>query len=121
VRRPSLRKSAAAGAPTGKRNGNYRHGTHTKEATQAVRLASEPTLLAAVNKALAELLAEGKVADLGTQAGLTYLPPRTNTAARQDLKHALAMTSDTEYRAGRYFAHVRCFRELGLGIRFTDR
>ena len=41
-----------------------------------VALASEPTLLAAVNKALAELQAEGKIADFGTQAGLTYLPPR---------------------------------------------
>jgi len=33
-------------------------------------------LLAAVNKALADLKAEGKIADLGKQAGLTYLPPR---------------------------------------------
>jgi ABC-type amino acid transport substrate-binding protein len=41
-----------------------------------VALASEPTLLAAVNKALAELQAEGKVADFGTRAGLTYLPPQ---------------------------------------------
>jgi len=29
---------ARGGAPTGKRNGNYRNGTHTKEAIQAVRL-----------------------------------------------------------------------------------
>jgi hypothetical protein len=29
---------AKGGAPTGKRNGNYRHGTRTKEAIQAVRL-----------------------------------------------------------------------------------
>ena len=29
---------ARGGAPTGKRNGNYRHGTRTKEAIQAVRL-----------------------------------------------------------------------------------
>jgi hypothetical protein len=28
---------AGGGAPTGKRNGNYRHGAHTKEASQAVR------------------------------------------------------------------------------------
>ena len=41
-----------------------------------VALASEPTLLAAVNKALSELQAEGKIADFGTQAGLTYLPSR---------------------------------------------
>jgi ABC-type amino acid transport substrate-binding protein len=41
-----------------------------------VVLASEPTLLAAVNKALSDLQAEGKIADFGKQAGLTYLPPR---------------------------------------------
>ena len=29
---------ASGGAPTGNRNGNYRHGTRTKEAIQAVRL-----------------------------------------------------------------------------------
>ena len=29
---------AGGGAPTGNRNGNYRHGTRTKEAIQAVRL-----------------------------------------------------------------------------------
>jgi hypothetical protein len=28
---------ASGGAPTGKQNGNYRHGTRTKEAIQAVR------------------------------------------------------------------------------------
>jgi hypothetical protein len=28
---------AKGGAPTGKLNGNYRHGTHTKEAIQAAR------------------------------------------------------------------------------------
>jgi ABC-type amino acid transport substrate-binding protein len=41
-----------------------------------VMLASEPALLAAVNKALSDLQAEGKIADFGKQAGLTYLPPR---------------------------------------------
>jgi hypothetical protein len=41
-----------------------------------VALASEPALLEAVNKALAELQAEGKIAEFGKQAGLTYLPPR---------------------------------------------
>ncbi len=41
-----------------------------------VTLASEPALLAAVNRALADLQAEGKIADFSTQAGLTYLPPR---------------------------------------------
>jgi ABC-type amino acid transport substrate-binding protein len=41
-----------------------------------VMLASEPTLLAAVNKALADLEAEGRIADFARQTGLTYLPPR---------------------------------------------
>ena len=41
-----------------------------------VALASEPALLAAVNTALADLQAEGKIADIARQAGLTYLPPR---------------------------------------------
>ena len=41
-----------------------------------VALASEPALLAAVNKALTDLKVEGKIEDLAKQAGLTYLPPR---------------------------------------------
>lgn len=41
-----------------------------------VALASSPDLLVAVNTALSELQAEGKLADLGRSAGLTYLPPR---------------------------------------------
>ena len=41
-----------------------------------VTLASEPTLLAAVDKALAGLQAEGRIEEYGKQAGLTYLPPR---------------------------------------------
>jgi ABC-type amino acid transport substrate-binding protein len=41
-----------------------------------VGLASEPALIDAVNKALTELAAEGKIAEFGKQAGLTYLPPR---------------------------------------------
>jgi ABC-type amino acid transport substrate-binding protein len=41
-----------------------------------VTLASETVLLAAVNRALADLQAEGKVADFAKEAGLTYLPPR---------------------------------------------
>jgi ABC-type amino acid transport substrate-binding protein len=41
-----------------------------------VGLASEPALIDAVNKALTGPAAEGKIAELGTQAGLTYLPPR---------------------------------------------
>ncbi len=41
-----------------------------------VGLASEPALIDAVNKALTELAADGKIAAFGKQAGLTYLPPR---------------------------------------------
>jgi ABC-type amino acid transport substrate-binding protein len=41
-----------------------------------VGLASDPDLLAAVNKALTGLQADGTIADLGRTAGLTYLPPR---------------------------------------------
>lgn len=41
-----------------------------------VGLGSDPALIEAVNKALMDLAAEGKIAELGKQAGLTYLPPR---------------------------------------------
>ena len=41
-----------------------------------VGLASDPDLLAAVNKALTGLQADGTIADLGRTARLTYLPPR---------------------------------------------
>ncbi|MBR0846510.1 transporter substrate-binding domain-containing protein [Bradyrhizobium diazoefficiens] len=41
-----------------------------------VGLASDPALIEAVNKALTELGAEGKIAEFGRQADLTYLPPR---------------------------------------------
>ncbi len=41
-----------------------------------VALASDPALLAAVDKALADLTMDGKIAEFGKQAGLTYLPPR---------------------------------------------
>ncbi|MBW7974417.1 transporter substrate-binding domain-containing protein [Bradyrhizobium sp. BR 10289] len=41
-----------------------------------VSLASDGVLIDAVNKALGELAAEGKIAEFGKQAGLTYLPPR---------------------------------------------
>lgn len=44
-----------------------------------VALASDPALLAAVNTALADLQAEGKIVDFARQAGLTYLPPREPT------------------------------------------
>ena len=41
-----------------------------------VGLASDPALIGAVNKSLGELAAEGKIAEFGKQAGLTYLQPR---------------------------------------------
>ncbi|RXT36567.1 substrate-binding periplasmic protein [Bradyrhizobium betae] len=41
-----------------------------------VGLASDGALIDAVNKALTALAAEGKIAEFGKQAGLTYLPPR---------------------------------------------
>jgi ABC-type amino acid transport substrate-binding protein len=41
-----------------------------------VGLASDSALIDAVNKALSGLAAEGRIAELGRQAGLTYLPPR---------------------------------------------
>jgi ABC-type amino acid transport substrate-binding protein len=41
-----------------------------------VGLASNPDLLAAVDKALTDLQASGKLAELGAATGLTYLPPR---------------------------------------------
>jgi ABC-type amino acid transport substrate-binding protein len=41
-----------------------------------VGLASDPALIEAVNKALTELAAEGRIAEFGKAAGLTYLPPR---------------------------------------------
>ncbi|MGL9621030.1 transporter substrate-binding domain-containing protein [Bradyrhizobium sp. U531] len=41
-----------------------------------VGLGSDPALIDAVNKALSALASEGKIADFGKQAGLTYLPPR---------------------------------------------
>jgi ABC-type amino acid transport substrate-binding protein len=41
-----------------------------------VGLASDGALIEAVNKALSALAAEGRIAEFGRQAGLTYLPPR---------------------------------------------
>ena len=41
-----------------------------------VGLASDPSLLVAVNEALSELQAAGTIAELGRAVGLTYLPPR---------------------------------------------
>jgi ABC-type amino acid transport substrate-binding protein len=40
-----------------------------------VGLASDPTLIAAVNRALSDVQAAGTTADLAKAAGLTYLPP----------------------------------------------
>jgi ABC-type amino acid transport substrate-binding protein len=40
-----------------------------------VGLASDPALIAAVNKVLSDLQAAGTIADLAMAAGLTYLPP----------------------------------------------
>ncbi|MBR0704763.1 transporter substrate-binding domain-containing protein [Bradyrhizobium diazoefficiens] len=41
-----------------------------------VGLAGDGALIEAVNKALSALAAEGRIAEFGRQAGLTYLPPR---------------------------------------------
>ena len=41
-----------------------------------VGLTSDGALIGAVNKVLGELASEGKIAEFGRQAGLTYLPPR---------------------------------------------
>lgn len=41
-----------------------------------VGLGSDPALIEAVNKALTDLAAEGRIAEFGKQVGLTYLPPR---------------------------------------------
>lgn len=41
-----------------------------------VGLANNPALIEAVDTALGQLAAEGKIAEFGKQAGLTYLPPR---------------------------------------------
>ncbi|WP_439402947.1 substrate-binding periplasmic protein [Bradyrhizobium sp. DASA03068] len=41
-----------------------------------VGLASDGALIEAVNKALTELTASGRIGEFGKQAGLTYLPPR---------------------------------------------
>ena len=41
-----------------------------------VGLGSDPALIEGVNKAPTELAVEGRIAEFGKQAGLTYLPPR---------------------------------------------
>jgi ABC-type amino acid transport substrate-binding protein len=54
-----------------------------------VGLASDPALIAAVNKALSDLLAAGTIADLAKAAGLTYLPPVKPAILGDQLQKAL--------------------------------
>jgi ABC-type amino acid transport substrate-binding protein len=54
-----------------------------------VGLASDPDLLAAVNKALSDLQAAGTVAALGQAAGLTYLPPREPAILGDEMQQVL--------------------------------
>jgi ABC-type amino acid transport substrate-binding protein len=54
-----------------------------------VGLASDPALLVAVNKALSELQATGRLAELARAAGLTYLPPREPTILGEVLMQVL--------------------------------
>ncbi len=50
-----------------------------------VGLASDPALIAAVDKALADLMANGTIAALAKAAGLTYLPPREPAVLGDDV------------------------------------
>jgi ABC-type amino acid transport substrate-binding protein len=54
-----------------------------------VGLASNPDLLAAVNKALSDLQAAGTIAELGQAAGLTYLPPREPAILGDEMQQVL--------------------------------
>jgi ABC-type amino acid transport substrate-binding protein len=54
-----------------------------------VGLASDPTLLEAVNKALSDLQARSTIAELARAAGLTYLPPREPTVLGDVLQQIL--------------------------------
>lgn len=54
-----------------------------------VALASEPALLADVNKALASLQAKGTIAELAQAAGLTYLAPREPIVRGDTLREIL--------------------------------
>jgi ABC-type amino acid transport substrate-binding protein len=54
-----------------------------------VGLASDPALLAAVNKALFDLEASGAIAEFARTAGLTYLPPREPTILGDVLQQIL--------------------------------
>jgi len=54
-----------------------------------VGLASDPTLLAAVNQALSDLQGAGTIAELGRVAGLTYLPPREPVILGDEMQQVL--------------------------------
>jgi ABC-type amino acid transport substrate-binding protein len=54
-----------------------------------VGLASDPALIAAVNKVLSDLQAAGTIADLAKAAGLTYLPPVQPTILGDELLKVL--------------------------------
>jgi ABC-type amino acid transport substrate-binding protein len=54
-----------------------------------VGLASDPDLLAAVNKALSDLQTAGTIAELGQAAGLTYLPPREPAILGDEMQQVL--------------------------------
>jgi len=54
-----------------------------------VGLASDPELLAAVNKALSDLQAAGTIAELAQAAGLTYLPPREPAILGDEMQQVL--------------------------------
>src|SRR5216684_8444877 len=54
-----------------------------------VGLASDPDLLAAVNKALSDLQGAGTIAEFGKAAGLTYLPPREPAILGDEMQQVL--------------------------------
>jgi ABC-type amino acid transport substrate-binding protein len=54
-----------------------------------VGLASDPELVAAVNRALSDLQAAGTIADLAKVAGLTYLPPVEPAILGDELQRVL--------------------------------
>jgi ABC-type amino acid transport substrate-binding protein len=54
-----------------------------------VGLASDPTLLVAVNQALSDLQGAGTIAELGRAAGLTFLPPREPAILGDEMQRVL--------------------------------
>jgi ABC-type amino acid transport substrate-binding protein len=54
-----------------------------------VGLASDPTLLVAVNQALSGLQGAGTIAELGRAAGLTFLPPREPAILGDEMQRVL--------------------------------